>query len=40
VGWFVGGAALAGFAVLELCVGGEKTLVIGRTSEGFFANSL
>lgn len=39
-GSFVGVTALAGLAVLELGVGWEKTLMVGRASEGFFATGL
>lgn len=36
----IGIAALPGLAVLELCMGGEEALVVGRATEGFFASCL
>ena len=36
----VGRAALAGAAVLEVRVGGEEALVVGRAAEGFLALGL
>jgi hypothetical protein len=40
LGRFVGVAALAGSAVLEVRVCREEALVVGRSSEGFLASSL
>jgi hypothetical protein len=37
---FIGGTALAGLTVLELGMGWEKALMVGRTSEGLFATGL
>ena len=36
----VGGAALAGFAVFELSMRWEESLVVGRSGEGLLASSL
>lgn len=39
-GSFVGVTTLTGLTVLELGMGWEKTLMVGRASEGFFATGL
>lgn len=39
-GFFVSVASLAGFAELELRVGGLEALVVGWAAEGFFAARL
>jgi hypothetical protein len=37
---FIGSTTLAGLTVLELGMGWEKALMVGRTTEGFFATGL
>jgi hypothetical protein len=37
---FIGSTTLAGLTVLKLGMGWEKALMVGRTTEGFFATGL